>query len=139
MLALLNRDDFSYSCNLPYLADPRPDHLAALILKQVSQNNITLNAEGFHLYCMLKTHAAYGGKNPNKSLYPTIFETNLFRVGQCVTDVNGVAFCGEERKGSYLVIIKALTSTGAVFYDGKPTTPIDFDAGGVAAKSFQVP
>ena len=60
-------------------------------------------------------------------------------MGQCATYVNGVAFCGEDKKGSFLIIIKALTSTGQPFYDGSPTIPLDFDAGGVASKSFSVP
>jgi len=57
-----------------------------------------------------------------------------------VTDVDGVCFAGEERKGDYLVIIKGRDSTGQVVYDGKPSAPKDFDAAtGVASKEFQIP
>ena len=84
--------------------------------------------------------AVAGSKNPNSSLYGTIFEADAGRVGTCVTDVDGVCFAGEERKGDYLVIIKGRDSTGQVVYDGKPSAPKDFDAAtGVASKEFQIP
>lgn len=84
--------------------------------------------------------AVIGGvKNPDRSLYPTIFESDAGRVGTCVTAANGICFAGEEAIGDLFVIVKARDSNGQVVYDGKPKSPSDFDATGVAVKDFQIP
>jgi hypothetical protein len=80
------------------------------------------------------------GNNPQSSQLPLVWnDANLIPVGVCVTAADGVCFAGEETTGNDLIIVKALTSTNTIFYDGKPTTPSDFDNTGIAAKSFSIP
>jgi hypothetical protein len=82
--------------------------------------------------------AAYGGKNPNGSLYGTIFEAGTAQIAGCTTDASGQCTAGEETTGDYLAIVKYVDSgTGKTVYTGKPKSPEDF-VDGVATKEFQI-
>jgi len=78
------------------------------------------------------------GKNPSGTEYFTVFDADVGRVGSCTT-VAGMCTVGEETVGDYLVIVEYFDSeTGKTVYTGKPKSPEDFDATGLAEKDFQV-
>ncbi len=84
--------------------------------------------------------AEYGTKNPSGSIYDQVFENDIGRVGACTTDASGECTVGEENIGDYLVIVKWADPDNPpkVVYTGKPKSPEDFDATGLASKDFQV-
>jgi hypothetical protein len=82
--------------------------------------------------------AEYSTKNPSGGIYNQVFENNIGRVGTCTTDVDGFCIAGEETTGDYLTIVKYDDAeTGKTIYNGRPKSPEDFDATGLASKDFQ--
>ena len=63
---------------------------------------------------------AYGGKNPDGSLYPAIFDadTGLIAGAQCSTDANGRCSTIEPAAGNYLVLVRFVDAGP----DGLPDT-----------------
>jgi hypothetical protein len=50
--------------------------------------------------------AAYGTKRPKKDLLNVIYDTDLGRVGSCLTGADGSCIAGEDHPGKFLVIAK---------------------------------
>jgi len=81
--------------------------------------------------------AAYGTKNPAGGIYNQVFENDIGRVGACTTGSDGRCTAGEETTGDYLAVVKYVDPSGQTVYTGKPKSPEDFDATGLASKEFQ--
>jgi len=84
-------------------------------------------------------------KNPSGTLYPAVYEADIGRIGNCITNASGRCIAGEEQIGDYLVIVKFTDpETGKIIYTGKPKSPSDFvdtDSDGIAdlaSKDFQI-
>jgi len=83
--------------------------------------------------------AVAGSKNPDGSLYGVIYEADAGRISACITGADGVCFAGEAQTGDYLVIVKWIDqATGKTVYVGRPKSPEDFNAEGLATKDFQI-
>ncbi|MBI4991592.1 MAG: thrombospondin type 3 repeat-containing protein [Candidatus Harrisonbacteria bacterium] len=62
--------------------------------------------------------AAYGTKRPKKDLLNVIYESDLGKVGSCVTGTDGSCLAGEDHPGKFLVIVKFQDGNNSV-YTGK--------------------
>lgn len=59
------------------------------------------------------------GKRPQDKKYGDLFESDLGKVGSCITDLSGTCIAGEDHAGHFLVIAKLVDSNGGVAYQGK--------------------
>ena len=59
------------------------------------------------------------GKRPKKEQFGSLFESDLGRVGSCVTDASGSCLAGEDHPGHFLVVAKFTDQDGTALYDGK--------------------
>ena len=65
----------------------------------------------------------YGGKNPNGSLYPAIFGSDIGRVtpgGTCTTGADGTCEVFEQKAGNYLILVEVVVP----YSDGSTKTVI---------------
>ncbi len=62
--------------------------------------------------------AAFNSKRPDKKNLDLVYESNIGKVGECTTDVNGSCTSGEDHAGKFLVISKFTEGSNTV-YNGK--------------------
>lgn len=81
------------------------------------------------------------GENPDKEDYEDIFEFDIGRVSECITDpVTGKCVAAEENKGDYLVIAKYIIDSGIdlAIYSGQIKDINDFNNVGEAKKTLHI-